>query len=343
MKIAANQIEGYLRRLDPAISVYLLYGPDQGLAAERAKRLLTLVVNDLQDPFLVADLDADRLRQEPGRLIEEAQAMSMIGGRRVVRVRQAGDFATKMVQPLLSLETIEALVVIEGGDLAASSSLRKLCEKAKNALALPCYRDEGRSIGVLVDSCLREAGKTIARDARDHLITLLGVDHELSRREIDKLILVHGPTNDRPIELGDVIAAVGDSAALAIDDWIFALLLGDVASAAAMGDRLIGEGQAPIRLLRVMLMTLRRLLVLRLEPGDPSTLVNQARPPLHFRQRPLFEKTLRRWSAHDLAEAIAATAACEEACKKTGSPNQLLLAHYAASLAHQPTRSTNRR
>lgn len=335
MKVAASQIEGHLRRIDPKAAIYLLYGPDQGLAGERAKRLMVQVVNDPQDPFLVCDLQASELRSDPGRLIEEAQALSMIGGRRVVRIRGAGDFLTNILKPLLELGDIEALVIIEAGDLAASSSLRKAVEKAKNAAALPCYRDEGRGVQNLLAEMLREAGMTMTPDARNMLINSLGIDREVSRREIEKLILIHQDRPEQQIHIDDVAHAVGDSAALAIDDWVFAVLLGDQTRATALLQRLSSEGQPAVRLLRALLTILRRLMALKSMAGEPANIVSQAKPPVHFRQKPRFEAVLRQYSKKRLADNVAIACQCEAACKHTGKPVELLLARACSVMGPQ--------
>ena len=86
MKIAFRDIEGFVRQPSPAVRVILVYGPDQGLMRERAKSMAASVVEDLNDPFNVAVLSSDALKEDPARLSDEANAMSMMGGKRLVRV-----------------------------------------------------------------------------------------------------------------------------------------------------------------------------------------------------------------------------------------------------------------
>ena len=69
----------------------LLYGPDAGLVRERADDLARSVCSDLHDPFRVAELSGPAVAADPARLADETAQMSLIGGRRVVRVREAGD------------------------------------------------------------------------------------------------------------------------------------------------------------------------------------------------------------------------------------------------------------
>ncbi|MGZ5989496.1 MAG: DNA polymerase III subunit delta, partial [Rhizomicrobium sp.] len=76
----------------------LIFGPDQGLVRERAETLIKAIVPDLKDPFLIADLDDGVLASDPARLFDEAAAISMLGGRRVVRVRGGGNSLAKLFE-----------------------------------------------------------------------------------------------------------------------------------------------------------------------------------------------------------------------------------------------------
>ena len=71
-------------------------------------------------------------------------------------------------------------IVIEAGDLKRGAALRNACERAKNAVAIPCYADAERDLARIVDEELREAGLAIAPDARATLIPLLGGDRRAS-------------------------------------------------------------------------------------------------------------------------------------------------------------------
>ena len=64
-----------------------------------------------------------------------------------------------------------------------------LCERAKNAAALPCYADSERDLERLIDGEMRAAGLTLKPDARAMLIPLLGGDRAASRNELRKLAL----------------------------------------------------------------------------------------------------------------------------------------------------------
>jgi DNA polymerase-3 subunit delta len=337
VKLSAGQIDRFLRSPDAKTPVVLVYGPDEGLVRERASVLIKTVVDDPSDPFRLTDLAADQVKSDPALLVDEARSLCLMGGRRVVRVRQAGDALRVAVKGLLDLDVIDALVVIESGDLARSSSLRKLVETASNATALPCYRDEGRDLGGLIDRLLAERHLRADKEVRTYLIDHLGGDRAVTRAELDKLALFADASSETPRSVGfdDVAGMVGDSAAVGLDDLAHATTLGDAKGVERCLGRLLGEGQAPVRLIRTLLNHVTRLrrLALQIERGEAvDRAIAQARPPIHFRRKGDVKQSLRRWNGQSLAAAQARLLSAEMACKTTGKPDRLLCREAIFSL-----------
>jgi DNA polymerase-3 subunit delta len=343
VKLAAQQVERFLRAPDPGPPVVLVYGPDQGLVRERVERLIASVLDDPKDPFRLSELAADAVRGDPGRLLDEARALCLAGGRRVVRLRQASDVVTAACRALLAVQPLEALVVIEAGELGPGSSLRRLLEGTRNGAAIACYRDEGRDLGALVDRVLAEHDLSIEPDARAYLVEHLGADRGVTRSELAKLALYcDEPARDPPapyrITLGTVAAVIGDSAALELDDLVHATTLGATGQVERCLDRLLGEGQAPVRLLRALANHLARLhqLARRIEHGEAlEQVLERARPPIHFRRRSSFQAELRRWPAAAAAGALRDLLAAEIGCKTTGWPAAALCRRAALGLCLQ--------
>src|SRR5438067_1145495 len=117
MKVSSGQVESFLRRPDPKIRAVLLYGPDAGLVRERAEALGRTVCPDLRDAFGVADLAAATVAADPARLADEAAQISLMGGRRLVRVRDAGDGLATTFGRYLADPRGDSLIVAEAGDL----------------------------------------------------------------------------------------------------------------------------------------------------------------------------------------------------------------------------------
>src|ERR1700748_1300058 len=146
MIIKSHEADRYAANPPKGLAIALVYGPDAGLVQERAEKLLKSVVPDLTDPFNVADLSETVLQADPARLADEAAAISMMGGRRVVRGRGASNDLAVLSETFLDDPPADALVVVEAGDLSKSAALRKLFEGDDKAAAIACYADNVRNL-----------------------------------------------------------------------------------------------------------------------------------------------------------------------------------------------------
>src|SRR5215467_1003779 len=222
--IKASDVDRFIARPDPAQPIVLVFGPDAGLVRERVDALVRASVDDPGDPFALARIEGDELAGNPARLVEEAHTIPLFGGRRAVLVKAGVRNIAAAVETVIAAPSSECRVIIEAGNLSKSAPLRSLCEKAKVAAALPCYADNERALGQLVDEEMREADLVISPDARAALLALLGSDRLASRNEIRKLCLY--ARDKKNIEIADVEAVVADASQMALDGVVDAVFAG---------------------------------------------------------------------------------------------------------------------
>jgi DNA polymerase-3 subunit delta len=325
VKLPAARIDGFVRRPDPEIRAVLLFGPDLGLVRERAETIARSVADDLRDPFRVADLTGATLAADPARLYDEAAQISLMGGRRLVRVRDAGDALGVLFGRFLADSPGDALVVVEAGDLAARGSLRRVFDDAPRAVAIGCYPDNTRELSQVIGESLAAHHVTASRDAIEFLVAHLGGDRLLTRAELEKLTLYAG--DGGRIELDDARLSIADSAALSLDDAVLAAAEGDAAGLDRALDRVFQEGESPVAVVRTALRHLQRLhaLAARIAAGEtPDTALRAARPPIFFKQQDSFRRQLRRWSEAALRLQLDALADAEARIKTTGMPAEIV-------------------
>jgi DNA polymerase III subunit delta len=302
--IKAADVDAFVARPDPARPVVLVFGPDAGLVSERVNALIIAAVDDPNDPFALARIESDDIAAEPSRLVEEAQTIPLFGGRRAVWVKAGSRNIAPAVEALLALKACECRVVIEAGDLRRTAPLRTLIERAKNAAALPCYADTERDRGRLIDEEMREAGLTLAPEARALLIPLLGGDRAASRSEIRKLALY--ARGQERVGVDDVAAVVSDASSLALDDIVDAAFAGKSAELEAQLVKARTAGTPPGSVFFAAQRQVAQLHKWRtaIEAGSGFSL-DAVQPPLHFRRKGEVEAALKLWNAPRLAAAMA--------------------------------------
>jgi len=352
VKIEPRQVEAFLKKPDPKIRGVVVYGNDDGLIAERAVALARTVCDDLKDPFRVVDIAGDALKNDPARLADEFGAMSLMGGRRVIRVRPAGEEAAAALENLAAASAGDALIVIEGGNLTPRSGLRALAETEDCLAALPCYMDNEAALEGLVESAARARGLGVDPDALDWIVERLGGDRGQSRSEVDKLLLYKEGDGSKTIARGDAIAVLGDTAAIGIDDVIAATFDGELVALDRALDRVFAEGGNPVQLVRALQ---RHADQLHLVAGHAAGFNGKGGGNLEgamFKARSLprggpvrqrFERHLRAWPLARLGAALQVILEAEIQCKTTGLPDEAIARRLCQRLAQAGPAARQRR
>lgn len=335
MKLTARNIDSFLKQPDPAARVILVYGPDSGLMRERSTQLALSVVKDIHDPFNVSVLSTDIILDDPARLADEAGAISMMGGDRVIRIEDAGDKITTYIKNYLANPSPHTLIILEAGELTTKSSLRRLCEGAKNAAALPCYIEDERDLSRLIRDVMQSYNLRIENDAVIWLAASISGDRMKARSELEKLVTYKGK-DPAPVTLAEAQAACGENGARSVDDLIFSVGSRQAAKAIEVYNQLQEEGVPFVVVLRALQTHFRRLHMTkaRIEEGsDAQSAMQSLSPPVFYKYENAFRSQLNLWSLPGLDKAMSKLMDVEAACKKTGAPVETLCAQAVLGIS----------
>src|SRR4030095_7270418 len=124
MKLDKAKLDRVLKSPD-SIGALLFYGPDEGLAHKYAglaqKPWLAPGPTGGDDPFRLAELTPDDLKGDGARLADELNAISMLGGPRVVRLAQASNMIAEQIETAIAGQVPgAALLVLAAGDIRGS-------------------------------------------------------------------------------------------------------------------------------------------------------------------------------------------------------------------------------
>lgn len=330
---------------DSPLRFALFYGPELGLARERADTLAKTVVTDPADPFRVVALTGDQLAQDPARLSDEAAAIAFGGGRKVIRITdapkgQTGQRQTQILKEFIEAPPGDALVIVEGGDLRKDHALVKAAEAARHATVSRCFPDDEGSLETVVIEVLGKAGLAVADDALAYLVDHLGGDRLLSRRELEKLAIYAaepGRGKERPVTREEAAASVGDTAGLTYDDLCDAIAGGDRATADRCLTRLEAEGESPVGILRIVGRQFRQFHAYEASVAGgrrPDEALRQAR--VFGARAGTFQSMARFWQGATLIEAFRRLNEAEARCKSTGFPDWIVAARTLSALASMP-------
>lgn len=340
------EIDRFLKAPDPGVRAAVIHGKDRSGVAERAGILCRAVTPDLNDPFNVTLLTESDIDGDEARLEEALTALSMIGGRRLVRVRlDAGKAGVdRMLAGALKTHADGgfnpgAMLVVEAGALGRDSALRKAAETAKAAVAIACYEDEAGDIARMAREALAGDKVGLTADALDRFVSRLPRERGLMRQEIERLALFIGPGSGRTIDVEELDAHLGVEPDASLQDAALQAFGGRAGPAQAGLRRALAEGESAVMAVRqaaIHLGKLRRINVLQ-ENGAGAREAAKA-AGVFWKQEAELLRQARAWRLETLDETLDSVNAADVATKTTGAPDQLIAERLLLEIAARARR-----
>jgi DNA polymerase-3 subunit delta len=319
---------------NPDTRFYLFHGPDEAQSRALGGRLLEALG---ASKVVVSSAS---LKSDPAALVDEAGAMSLFGGKRVIWIEPAGKDIEEAVSALLEGPPPESPVVAIAGALSKASALLKMAEASPQAVAFAAYAPEGPDAERMVADIARRFGLKVNPPVAARLADAGGNDQAIVARELEKLALYLDASPHAPKELEHgAIDAVGAESA----EGNF-LKLADLALSGEMEElteelaRLPAGGSEAIPVVRSLQ---RRLLMLaparaRIERGErvDAVMASFGRA-LFFKEKSKVQRMLSKWSAADLATVADRAGKLERSLMFTPAPDREALGEELLAIARK--------
>jgi DNA polymerase-3 subunit delta len=237
-------------------AVYVVHGDEDFLKREVIKRLRQQLLGNDANEFSLAVYEGDSANF--AALHDELQTLPFLGPRRLVIVETADPFVSKnraALEKYVGQPSASGILVLEVKTWPATTRLAKMIDSAATIAckAPPTYR--------LPDWAAKWArsryGCELDTAAARLLVDLVGAEMGQLDQELAKLSVYVGAGQE--IDLRSVDSLVGSSRAESTFKIFDAIAAGNSRLALEMLDRLLNQGEDPIRMLGAFSLQLRRL------------------------------------------------------------------------------------
>jgi len=317
----------------PAADVrfYLFHGPDEAQSRALGQRLSEALS---ASRFIIS---GSSVKSDPAVLADEAGALNLFGGTRIVWVEPAGDEIAAGLDALLEANAAESPVVAIAGALRKTSAVLKTAEASRQCVAFASYAPEGGDAERMVAEVGRRLGLKISPPVAARVADSAGNDQAIVQRELEKLALYIDASPQAPKELDhDAIDAVG--ADLPEGETLH---LADLAMAGRLGDLAIELGNLPAgsESIPVVRALQRRLLQLaparaRVECGETvDSVMTSLGRSLFWKDKPLVSRMLSLWDSRRLATVGERVGRLENSLLFGAAPDQAALGEELIAIA----------
>ncbi|HVM23311.1 MAG TPA: DNA polymerase III subunit delta [Sphingomicrobium sp.] len=337
MKANKGSIARAVDNPDRKLRFYLFHGQDEAQSRALAMRLAEALGASR------TQLTSASIKSDPASLVDEASAMSLFGGERLIWVEPAGDDILAGVEALLEAPAVQSAVVAIAGALRKGSGLLKLAESSPAALAYAAYFPEGQDAERMIVAVGRRFGLTVDSALASRVAEACGNDQAVAARELEKLALYLGADPNAPKRLDEeALDAVGAESAQGDFLRLADLALdGRTAELTEELSRLSADGKEAVPVIRSLQ---RRLLVLaplraRVEAGQrPGDVMASARKSLFWKDEAKVGRMLGRWSARELARLAERAGRLERDLMFTSAPAVEALGEELLAIARRAER-----
>jgi DNA polymerase-3 subunit delta len=235
--------------------VYVVHGDEAFLKRQVLAALKVLVLGP-EDDFGASVYAGDKAVY--ATVYDDLQTRPFLGSRRLVVVENADPFVTRertRLERYVAEPAETGVLVLDVSSWPATTRLAKL---VPDAATLVCKTPSAQSLpGWCADWCAARHGKQLPTAAARLLVDLVGTDMGMLDQELAKLAVYAGDASR--IETADVDKLVGNSREE--KTWQIFDLIGGGRSGEALAllDRLLDQGEEPMRLLGAFSVQLRRL------------------------------------------------------------------------------------
>ncbi|MFM7150007.1 MAG: DNA polymerase III subunit delta [Gemmataceae bacterium] len=240
--------------------VFVLHGDEEFLKRQCSLAIRSVVLGPEDDGFGLSSYPGDKATWS--QVIEDLQTLPFFGPRRLVIIESADPFVSRERQRLEKYfaevkekPDASGILVL---DVQSWTATTKLAKMTPDAWLLTCKPPASQHLPQwCMQWCEKSHGKKLAPAAARLLVDHVGSEMGLLDSEMEKLAVYAG--NNPQIDARDVDQLVGQSRSE--NTWqIFDLIgSGAVGEALSFLQRLIDQGEDPLRLLGAFSMQMRRL------------------------------------------------------------------------------------
>lgn len=320
MNFRPLQLESFCKNPNPQIKCIVLFGNNEGAISLWSKKCAETVCGNIDDAFHCSTLHMENIGKDSGEVYAEFYAQSLLGGRRVVIVKDADNNLTDFVKKNIPNSKSDNLLLLTSSAYNTKSSIISWAKDRDDIITCGFYEERDADIMKNAAEVMMQYGLTATPQVMQVLCSRLSPDNKINQNEIAKLAEYVGEKKN--VQLSDVQVAVSDVAGANIEDLCYYTAEGKVDRACNIFERLIKEGEDVAILIRIVTNHFVKLLECRAKLDEGHSLeetLSKLHPPVIYYRKPDFIKQLKIWNTDRLLGAVQMLYNCERDCKSNSA------------------------
>jgi|TARA_B110000438_G_scaffold302745_1_gene361431 DNA polymerase-3 subunit delta len=295
---------------------FLLYGENIGLKKDIRDKI-KIEINKKENNTELLSFDESEIIDNEEIFYNSIYSGSLFSNKKIITVNDGTDKILKYVEDIYKKYPENIILVIFSDILEKKSKMRIFFEKNSKTACVPCYLDSTRDLEIILINELKKNNITASRESINVLVEKSNNDRNNLKNEIEKIKAF--AFNKKSLDIEEMKSIVNFSGEYKSDSLINECLSGDITQYKKIIAELYVNTVNHIFLLRILYNKIQKLLDIKKlgnDSKDIDGLINSARPPIFWKDKPVVKKQLSIWGLSDLTKIVNEINNIELLCKK---------------------------
>ena len=302
---------------------FLIYGENEGHKNEIIK-FLEKNFNRNTEKF-----DEAQILSESEVFYEKIFNQSLFEKEKIVIINRCSDKICEIIENIIEKKDGDIKVILNANILEKKSKLRNLFEKRRELVIVPTYKDSSITLVDIAKKFFSNYKISISQETINLLVNRCNGDRGHLKSELDKiLIYIH---DKKSINLEEIYKLTNLAENFSINELVDTTLAKNSQKTSDIINESNYKSEDGILILRTFLQKAKRLLNLY-EKQDENTnldiLIDNHRPPIFWKDKPIIKKQLENWSMQKIKDLIININKTEEFLKKNSSISLMLVFNF---------------
>ena len=278
---------------------FLFYGNNEGFKKEEISKLCSKAKKK------IFKFDEKQILENTENFFNNIYSGSLFENEKFIIINYASEKILKIVQVLLEKKIEDILILINAGQLDKKSKLRSTFEKNKELITVAFYPDSNETLIKLAQNFIKEKKITLSQMNINFIVSKSNGSREFLKNELEKIELFS--KTKKNITLDNLIKLINLSEDFSITELVdYCLAKNQKKTFHIINENNFGNDDSII-ITRTFLNKLKRILILsenyQLNKNIDQT-INEARPPIFWKDKEIVKKQIKNWSIENLKNLI---------------------------------------
>lgn len=302
---------------------FLVYGENEGLKKEVIETLKKNLNGSIEN------YDEAQIINNNELFYEKIFNQSLFVKEKIIIINRCSEKIFDLIENILEKEISDINIILNANILEKKSKLRNLFEKKKELIIVPTYKDTSINLGEIAKKFFNNYKISISQETINLLISRCNGDRGHLKSELDKILIY---MNDKKsINLEEIYKLTNLAENFSINELVDTSLSKNSQKTSEILNESNYKSEDGILILRTFLQKAKRLLSLyEQQNGNANfdTLINDFKPPIFWKDKPIVKRQLERWSKSKIKDLITNINKTEIFLKKNSSASLMLIFNF---------------